>query len=124
VRLPSVQKDGQALKTDHVWTTYIGVEERWARALTEALETARSIYMEDFGFDMPDTVRLEIRVFGDFATQLYTNGVDGVFLNLHSPEDIAKPEISHYHNLYGMCHELAGVSHDAKVKAGYPLQDE
>ncbi|SPE34582.1 exported hypothetical protein [Candidatus Sulfopaludibacter sp. SbA3] len=93
----------------HFETTYSGIEERWARGLTETLEVARSVYVEDFRFDMPDRVTFDVQCDAGLETKLYTNG-NGIFLRLAKAGDLVDTASSPYHNLYGMCHELGHIA--------------
>jgi len=108
--LVAFRLEGASLSTVHVKTEYSGIEARWAQAMTDTLEAARTIYIRDFGFDMPDTVRFDIQCDPKLKTELYTDGKDSVFLRVSSPDKLARPQISGVFNLYGMCHELGHMA--------------
>jgi hypothetical protein len=108
--LAAFRSEGGTLSTVHVKTEYSGIDDRWARAMADTLEAARTIYVRDFGFDMPDIVRLDIQCDPKLKTQLYTDGKDGVFLRVSAPDKLARPQQSGTFNLYGMCHELGHMA--------------
>jgi len=101
---------GEELAIPHVKVDYTGIEDAPAKALAETLAAAREVYVSDYGFDMPDTVRLEVTVDPQADTQLYNDGIDFVFLKLKSKDDLRKPSASGHFNLYGMCHELGHIA--------------
>ena len=101
---------GEELAIPHVKVDYTGIEVTAARALAETLAAAREVYVNDYGFDMPETVRLRATVDPQADTKLYNDGVDLLFLKLKSKDDLRKPSVSGYFHLYGMCHELGHVA--------------
>ena len=98
------------LSTVHVKTEYSGIESRWAQAMTDTLEAARTIYIRDFGFDMPEAIRFDIQCDPKLETELYNDGKNSVFLRASSSDKLARPRVSGVFNLYGMCHELGHVA--------------
>ncbi len=94
----------------HAKVSYEGIEARQANALAETIAAARKVYIDDFGFDMPDTVVCSVTCGPDEATRLYTDGEDRLFLSLPSKDKLAKPAKSGVFNLYGMCHELGHMA--------------
>lgn len=101
---------GEELAIPHVKVDYTGIEEAPAKALAETLAAAREVYVSDYGFDMPETVRLEVTVDPQADSKLYNDGIDLIFLKLKSTDDLRKPSASGYFNLYGMCHELGHIA--------------
>jgi len=90
---------------DNVAVTYQDLEEEYVVAYAKALQIARKSAIEDWGFDMPDTVRFEVRS-GSGQVRLYTDGKDGVYFNITKASDAHNlPESAHF-NMYGMCHEI------------------
>lgn len=98
------------LAVEDVVVTYDGVEEPYARAMGATLSTARRFYIDQFGFDMPATVRLRIDCGEGRPSRLFTDGSDRVFLSLPSADKLAPPAKSGTFILYGLCHELGHVA--------------
>jgi hypothetical protein len=115
---------GEELTIPHIKVEYSGIEATQARALAETLAAAREVYVSDFGFDMPDTVRLNVTVDPQVSTQLFNDAVDMLFLKLKSKDDLRRPSVSGIFNLYGMCHELGHVAMYRLLKQREWLTDD
>lgn len=115
---------GEELAIPHIKVEYSGIEVSQAKALAETLAAAREVYVSDFGFNMPETVRLNVTVDPQVSTQLFTDGIDSVFLKLKTKDDLRKPSTGAPHNLYGMCHELGHVAMYRLLKKREWLTDE
>jgi hypothetical protein len=101
----------EQLGIPHVVVDYTGIETSDARALGETIVAARRAYMEDFGFDMPETITLDVKVGAGQNARLWTDGESRAFLRLKSREQLlGRPAQAGVHNLYGMCHELGHVA--------------
>ncbi len=94
----------------HVTLEHQGIDAPYAEAIAQTLSAARQIYVDAFGFDMPDRIAARAVCGPDETTKLYTDGRDGVFLSLTSKESLAPPPKSGVFNLYGMCHELGHMA--------------
>jgi hypothetical protein len=86
------------------------VSHEYGEALAEALAAAREIYVQDFAFNMPETVTLTITCDPKSSVELYTNGQDSMFMSLSSPKQLAAPTKSGIFHLYGICHELGHIA--------------
>lgn len=93
----------------HVKVTGCPVDSEHVRALSETLATARTVYLE-WGFNMPDVVNLSIVCKEGAKTDLWTDGIDQLFLTIQSVNDLAPPAKSGTFNIYGMCHELGHIA--------------
>lgn len=107
---------GETLTIPHVRITYEGADAKWAKAIAETIAAARTAYLEDFGFDMPDTVHGEVTVKAGTATRLYTDGNDRLYLSVPTVDKLARPAKSGTFNLYGMCHELGHMAMYRTIK--------
>jgi len=108
--LPGAALAAEATASGAVVSYEKGIDVAQAQALAEVLSAARQIYVEEFGFDMPKTVRLKVRCGRDEPTRLYTDGQDHLFLSIPSKGKLAKPSNSGVFNLYGLCHELGHIA--------------
>jgi hypothetical protein len=93
---------------------YDGITDAQAKSLAETLSAARVVYVEQYTFDMPQTVLLTVECGTGKPTgkptRLHTDGNERVFLSLSSQQRLAPPMKSGTFNLYGMCHELGHVA--------------
>ncbi|MHC4796827.1 MAG: hypothetical protein ACYTF1_09300 [Planctomycetota bacterium] len=90
--------------------THTGINTQYANAIAQTISTARQIYEEQFGFNMPDTIRANVKCGRGNSTRLFTDGQDSLFLSIPSPGKLAKPSKSGVFNIYGMCHELGHMA--------------
>ena len=93
-----------------VRVTFEGISKEQANALVETLSVARSIYTDEFGFDMPEMVVLAVECAPGNATRLFNDGRDRINLSIASPRSLAPPAKSGTFHLYGMCHELGHIA--------------
>jgi hypothetical protein len=100
------------LQSDHVVVSYAGINKAYAQAIARIVTMARATAIEEFGFDMPATINVKIVVnaAGQQGTRLWTNGRDGIFLNIRSQQDLRKPQEGGVYNIYGMCHEVGHIA--------------
>lgn len=99
----------ETMKTEHVSLTYAGLSEAQAQSIAKVLETARRVYIEDFGFDMPEMIQCQVTVDRAQRARLYTDGKDRVTLVVPSADKLRKPSVSRQFTLYGLCHELGHI---------------
>lgn len=108
---------------DHVIVHYAGISKAYAEAIARTTRAARAIATDRYGFDMPQTFIVHIKVVapGEHA-HLWMNGKDTIYLDLRSAEKLRKPSESGLYNLYGICHEVGHVAmyrlipHDSWIK--------
>ena len=101
---------GKLYRTDHAVVSYMGLDEKHAEAIAAVIETAREAAIEQFGFDMPDTVAVKIQCDPAKRPRLFTDGQDRLFLTIRSERDLRQPRHSGIFNLYGLCHELGHLA--------------
>jgi RNA polymerase sigma-70 factor (ECF subfamily) len=108
--LQAVALQADVVTIPHAEVTYVGADVKWAKAMAEIMATARSIYVDEFASDMPETVHGELTVKAGEKTRLYTDGDAAMFLSVPSESKLAQPKKSGVFNLYGLCHELGHVA--------------
>ncbi|UCD29134.1 MAG: hypothetical protein JSV03_01220 [Planctomycetota bacterium] len=94
----------------HVELKYEGIDADYAKALADTIGTARQVYVDHFGFDMPETVRADVTCAPRSPARLFTDGKDGIFLTIPSQKKLTRPSKSGVFNIYGMCHELGHMA--------------
>ncbi|MGD0384001.1 MAG: hypothetical protein ABSA77_10790, partial [Thermoguttaceae bacterium] len=60
--LPAALITAEELKLDHVLLSYSGISKANAVAIGRTVARARNVAVEQFGFDMPETINVEINV--------------------------------------------------------------
>ena len=89
---------------------YDGFDEKQAQAIAQTISAARKVYVEDFGFDMPETIVATVTAKAGQPTRLYNDGLDRLTLSIPSAAMLDRPQKSGVFNLYGICHELGHLA--------------
>lgn len=97
------------ISRDHVVVTYSGISSNYAQAIARTVAAARQGAIAQFGFDLPTRIQVSVQVNGS-KTQLWTNGRDQIYLTLVSEQNLRKPQVSGYFQLYGLCHEVGHMA--------------
>ena len=100
----------EELKLDHVVVSYSGIGKEYAQAIARTVETARNTAVEQFGFDMPNTITVKVTVDAGAQVRLFNDGADNIDLTIRSEENLLKPSKSGVFQLYGMCHEVGHLA--------------
>lgn len=107
---------GQAAGDEAVWrgdnvvVRYDGIDEPYAKAIARTVQLARAAAVEQFGFDMPKTVFVSVRVDPRGRVRLFNDGQDRFSLTVRGRRDLRKPAVSGVFHLYGLCHEVAHLA--------------
>ena len=112
---------GSTATAPHVEMTYEGLDEAQAKAVVDTMSAAWTVYVEDFGADMPEKVIGTAVVEKGRKTQLYTDCVDRFFLYLADKRLLLPPAKTGVFNLYGMCHELGHMAMRRVLKDDYVM---
>jgi len=97
-------------KSDHVIVSYAGIDKSYAKAIARIVETARATAIEQFGFNMPATIRVVVTVAPQKKRRLCNDGRDVISFTIRSEKDLLKPEVSGLLHVYGMCHEVGHLA--------------
>ncbi len=103
-------EDAKLLRGDHAVVSYSGVSEAYAEAIAATVEAARAVAMEQFGFDMPETIHVTVRADRRGRPRLFNDGQDRIDLTVRSEKDLRKPADSGIFHLYGLCHEVGHLA--------------
>ncbi len=90
----------------HVRVNYRDMGSTQAQAIADTVSAAWTVYRDEFGFDMPETVQVEATLERGTGARLFTDGADRLTLTLPDAAKLNRPEVSGVFNLYGMCHGL------------------
>ncbi|HEY7118939.1 MAG TPA: hypothetical protein VH475_20280 [Tepidisphaeraceae bacterium] len=89
---------------------YGGLGPEQAAALAQTISAAREVYAKELGFDMPETIVLNVECGPNVRTRLFNDGKDRLVLSIASPDSLARPSKSGTFHLYGLCHELGHLA--------------
>lgn len=89
---------------------YEGIDAQQAQSIADTLSAARKVYVEHFGFAMPERIHCIVECGDGKSARLFTDGEDRVFLSLPSPDKLLRPGKSGTFNLYGLCHEVGHIA--------------
>jgi len=98
VRAPGVEVD------------YQGITEAYANAIARTTAAARAAAVEEYGFGLPETIRVSVRLQAGEKQRLYTDGASHITQLLNSESDLLKPAVSGIFNVYGYCHETGHMA--------------
>jgi len=100
--------EGKTYRGDNSVVKYSGISDSYAKALGRVAEVARGAAIEQFGFDMPETISIEVAI--GAKTRLFTDGAGFMSLTVRSQADLRKPSASGVFNIYGVCHEIGHMA--------------
>lgn len=101
---------GATARAPNVEVKYDGISEKQATAIAQTVSAARKVYVEEFGFDMPETILYTVTAKAGQPTRLYNDGLDRLNLSISNAAMLDRPQKSAVFNLYGMCHELGHLA--------------
>jgi len=99
----------KAVRRDHVMVSYEGVDEAHASAVAKVVESARRSAAK-FGFDVPETIAVNVSARLTGGAGLFNDGDRGIFLTVRSDKDFRKPSDSGVFVVYGLCHEVGHLA--------------
>jgi len=95
--------------------TCTGVGEPWAGAIARVTAAARAA-ADAWGYDVPETVHVQVTCGLDQKVRLYNGGQDRIYLSIRSAQDLRKPATTGIFHLYGLCHEVGHLAQYRPVK--------
>ncbi len=105
-----VLADEQVYRLDNAVVTYEGIEQIYAEAIGKTAEAARAVAVEQFGFDMPQTIKFQINCDPKQRVRLFNDGQDRMYLSIRRESDLKKPQESGIFHIYGICHETGHLA--------------
>jgi len=98
-------------RTPNVVVTYtVGTRVEVPRSVAGVVGAARWLAIKRFGFDLPDTIHVNVSLMPENTVRLYNDGSDHVFLSVRVLDDFRKPSDSKTYHIYGLCHEVAQLA--------------
>ena len=105
----SSEKVRRVLRLPAVQVTYSGISATWAHRMGRVLTEARSHASREFGFNMPDVLRLTVTT-GTNRYELFNDMRDQLTYHLRSEDELAGFDWLHWYFIYGLCHEVAHLA--------------
>lgn len=96
----------KVFRTEGAVVSYSGINEAYAEAIALTVATARDVAVEVWGFDMPETIHVDVQTNPDGRVRLFNDGQDRLILRIRSEDDLRKPAVSGIFHIYGLCHEV------------------
>ncbi len=100
----------ESVRAEHVVVVYDGIGEAYAKAIARTVEAARGAAVEQFGFDMPETITVQVSRDAGAPVRLFNDGQDRFSLTVHSEDDLRRPAASGVFHIYGLCHEVGHLA--------------
>ncbi len=98
------------IRLAHVEVTAAGISDAYANAIAQAVEAARAVAVEQFGFDMPRTLHVSVVASPANGTRLFNDGEDRINLTVPSEDKLRRPAVTGTFHLYGFCHEVGHLA--------------
>lgn len=108
--VPSVYRDNRVL------VRYEGIEPDQAESIAQVVGAARAAAETRYGFDLPETIIVEVRTDARNRPRLFTDGNDRLFLSVRRAADLRRPSESGIFHLYGLCHEIGHLAMYRTIK--------
>ena len=108
--LQGSQTADKVTRLAHVQSTSRGISDAYANAIARTVEAARTVAIEQFGFDMPDTIQVSAVASPTSETHLFNDGEDHINLSVPSEETLLRPAVTGVFHLYGFCHEVGHLA--------------
>lgn len=97
-------------QSNHCIVTYENISPKYAQAICQTAVKARKVAIDQFGFDMPEIIKISIKCVSNEKTALFNDGNDRFYLTVKSENDLRKPSISGIYHIYGICHEVGHLA--------------
>lgn len=95
---------------------YSGIDDEFATAIVKVVETARTIASDEYGYFMPDKIRVSVKMDPKGETRLFNDGTNFISLTVRTERDLRKPSATGIFHIYGFCHEVAHLTMYGPVK--------
>jgi hypothetical protein len=100
----------EVYRIDNVVVTYDGIEQQYVQAIARVAKAARGVAVQQFGFDMPETIKINATQDAKQPVRLFNDGQDRLYLAVRTAKDLRKPSESGVFHIYGICHEIGHLA--------------
>ena len=98
----------ETCRVGHVVVSYTGISKEYAESIARTAAAARDIAVEQFAFDMPETITISCEV--GPGVRLFNDGQDRMSLTVRSEKDLRRPSAGGMFVIYGICHEIGHLA--------------
>lgn len=100
----------EVYRIDNAVVTYSGIEPQYVQAIARVAAAARGVAVKQFGFDMPETIKINATQDARQPVRLFNDGQDRLYLTVRTASDLRKPSDSGVFHIYGICHEIGHLA--------------
>lgn len=100
----------EVYRIDNAVITYTGIEQQYIQAIARVAKAARGVAVTQYGFDMPDTIKISATQDASQPVRLFNDGQDYLYLNVRTADNLRKPSESGVFHIYGVCHEIGHLA--------------
>lgn len=100
----------EVVRREGVVVSYTGISQHYAEAIARTVAAARAVAIEQFGFDMPQTITVTATCDPQSRVRLFNDGQDRFSLTIRSESDLRRPSVTGIFQLYGLCHEVGHLA--------------
>jgi RNA polymerase sigma-70 factor (ECF subfamily) len=100
----------KVIRLAHVEATISGISDAYANAIARTVEAVRAVAIEQFGFNMPETIHVSAVASPGNVTRLFNDGDDHITLTIPSQDKLQRPSVTGTFQLYGFCHEVGHLA--------------
>ena len=100
----------EVYRIENVVVTYDGIEQQYVQAIARVAAAAREVAVEQFGFDTPETIKMNATQDARQPVRLFNDGQDRLYLNVRTTRHLSKPSESGVFHIYGICHEIGHLT--------------
>lgn len=100
----------EQIRLDGVDVRYSGISQPYAESIARVVSSARTLAIENYQFDMPETIYIEVLADPSRKVSLFNDGQDRFSLTVRTEKDLAQPRSSGVFHIYGLCHEVGHLA--------------
>jgi len=100
----------EVYRIDNAVVTYTGIDQQYVQAIARVAKAARGVAVKQFGFDMPETIKINATQDAKQPVRLFNDGQDRLYLNVRTADNLRKPSESGVFHIYGICHEVGHLA--------------
>lgn len=100
----------EVYRIENAVVMYEGIGQQYTQGIARVAAAARTVAVEQFGCDMPETIKISARRDAKQAVRLFNDGQDRLYLTIRTAKDLLKPSESGVFHIYGLCHEIGHLA--------------
>lgn len=105
----------------HIRLINNGVEEKYAKAIENLLETAYTVYTKKLGLSLPNIIKINLSLNPNSPRNLSTDGEGQIFFQIGSIQELYPDGGT---NVYGICHEIGHIAIGSRIRYDWGISNE